>query len=79
MKFAAFVNDEIEEKRSLDPLDLELSYNEKEVIQQNQEFIFGGIKIKNIEFREKGEGCDIEGSENSILGALPGKPSVFFY
>lgn len=79
MKFAAFVNNEVSEKRSLDPLDLEMSYSEKDVIQQNEEFIFGGIKVKNIEFREKNEGCDVEGSANSIQGALPGKPSVFFY
>ena len=79
MKFAAFVSDEVKEKRSLDPLDLEMPYNEKEIIQANQEFIFGGMDVKNIEFREKNEGCDIKGSENSISAALPGKPSVFFY
>jgi leucyl-tRNA synthetase len=79
MKFAAFLNDEVKDQRSLDPLDLQTTYNEKEIIEQNREFIFGDIDVKNIEFREKNEGCDFEGSDNSISAALPGKPSVFFH
>ena len=80
MKSAAFLNDEVKESRSLDPLDLETPYNEKEMIEQHKDFIFGElVDIKNIEFKEKNEECDIEGSENSILKAVPGKPSIFFY
>ena len=56
MKFSAFINDQVLEKRSLSPLDLEMPYNEKEIIEQNMEFIFGEIKIKNIDFKEKNEG-----------------------
>jgi leucyl-tRNA synthetase len=55
MKFAAFVNDEVQEKRSLDPLDLEMPYNEKEIIEQNMEFIFGELNLSNIKFVEKSE------------------------
>ncbi|CAI2376860.1 unnamed protein product [Moneuplotes crassus] len=79
MKFAAFLSDEVKEKGSLDPLDLEMPFNEKEIIEENADFIFDKITATNIEYREKEEGCDIEGSANSISAAVPGKPSVFFY
>jgi len=55
MKFAAFLNDEVKENRSLDPLDLETPYNEKEIIEQYKYYIFAELNFKNIEFREKNE------------------------
>lgn len=79
MKFAATLNDEIRENRSLDFLDLETTYNVKEIIEQHSKFIFGELKIQNIDFKEKNEKCDIEGCQNSISAAVPGKPSIFFY
>ena len=79
MKSAALLNDEVKESRSLDPLDLETPFHEKEMIEQHKDFIFGELDIENIEFKEKNEECDIEGSEISILEAEPGKPSIFFY
>ena len=79
MKSAALLNDEVKESRSLDPLDLETPFHEKEMIEQHKDFIFGELDIENIEFKEKNEKCDIEGSEISILEAEPGKPSIFFY
>ena len=79
MKFASTLSNEVNDSRSLDPLDLDISYNAKEIIDQHKEFIFGDIKIKNIDFKEKNEKCEIEGCENSISAAVPGKPSIFFY
>jgi len=79
MQYAAFLNNEVKEIRSLAPLDLETQYNEKEIIEENKAFIFADIEVKNIEFKEKEEGCDVEGSKNSIAAATPGKPSIFFY
>ena len=79
MKFAATLNEEIHESRNLDFLDLETTYNVKEIIEQHSKFIFGEIKIKNVDFKEKNDKCDIEGCQNSVSAAVPGKPSIFFY
>ena len=80
MKFSAFLNDQVKESRSLEPLDLETPYNEKEIVSQHKDFIFGELEnIKNIEFKEKNDDCDVPGSDNSKSGAVPGKPSIFFY
>lgn len=55
MKFATFMNDCVKETRSFDVLDLETSYNVKEIIEQHTDFIFGDLKLKNIDFKEKNE------------------------
>ena len=55
MKFAAFLSEEVSETRSLDPLDLETPYNEREIINEHKEFIFGDLKFTNVEFKEKNE------------------------
>ena len=79
MKYASILNSEVNQNRSLDSLDLNTTYNVKEIIEQHKVFIFGDIKIKNIDFKEKNEQWDIEGCKNSISAAVPGKPSIFFY
>jgi len=45
----------------LAPLDVQLSFNEKELMLQNKEFIFADLKMETIEIVEKEAECSDSG------------------
>lgn len=57
MKFASFIAEEVEEEKSLSPLQTEVPFNEKEIILSNQAYIFADMKLENIEVVEKDAPC----------------------
>lgn len=59
MKFASFITTEIEEEKSLTPLQTEVPFDEKEIIEANKEYIFEEFKLASVEVVEKGQPCSI--------------------
>ncbi len=83
MQFVNFVCKEVKVDESLSPLETETSFDEKELLEENREFIFGELKMETIRIVEKEE--EMEGdldeskTRNQRDGAKPGKPVAFFF
>lgn len=61
MKFSSFIIQEVEEDQSLSPLDIEISFNEKELIEANKDYIFAEMKVDSVEIVEKYAECSVPG------------------
>ena len=81
LKFAAHLAKEAEVVGKDQALEIQMPFNEIEVIDQNRQFLFENMPgIKNINvYSATAVDVDIPNSQQPRDSALPGKPSVMFF
>ena len=76
MKFAKYIVDEAKVKGP-SAFNLNLSFNEKEILSQNVDYIMQGMKFDQIEFIEVEEGG--QNFKDETKSATPGHPVILFF
>ena len=82
MKFAAFVLEKVPESGKESALQLSSSFDEKELIEENQSFIFENMPtVKNIKIVLKTDASidEVATARQIADSAVPGKPSIIFH
>lgn len=81
MKNAAFMIGEAKQVGKEEALELSIPFDEIEIMKQNMKFMFEELKMEEITFRTSEESIDdlAPTAKNARDGAMPGKPTAFFY
>jgi hypothetical protein len=80
LKFGAFTAKEAEVVGKDAALELQMPFDEVEVIDSNRDFIFENMPgVKNITVQLAAADFPVDAAKVPKEGALPGKPAFFFY
>jgi len=82
MKFMAFVLDKVPEMGKDTALQLSSSFDEKELVEANQAYIFENMPtVKNIKVTDKADASidEVPTARQIADTAVPGKPAIIFY